>query len=234
MTEAEWQSSREPQSMLAFLCGKVSDRALRRFLWLCARELWGAAPEKPTQVALQVVERLAESVWPGGLGPTKLVVASGQAVLDCTSSDPLLSLGLATDPQNITTIARSALPTGLISVLEFLACIGPIEPSILPWRVESMAASGLSLLRQAQILRDSIHCPIRPLYFQAVWRQRNGGACLHIARSIYDEQTFDEMPILADALMDAGCDDDAILEHCRSTEPHIRGCWLLDCILRKA
>ena len=42
------------------------------------------------------------------------------------------------------------------------------------------------------------------------------------------------MPILADALQDAGCDNDDILNHCRDDGPHVRGCWVVDLVLGKA
>lgn len=55
-----------------------------------------------------------------------------------------------------------------------------------------------------------------------------------IARRIYDERTFHDLPILADALEDAGCTDRDILAHCRSGGEHVRGCWVVDLILGKA
>ncbi len=42
------------------------------------------------------------------------------------------------------------------------------------------------------------------------------------------------MPILADALMDAGCDNDEIIKYCRSEGQHVRGCWVVDLLLGKA
>jgi hypothetical protein len=41
------------------------------------------------------------------------------------------------------------------------------------------------------------------------------------------------MPILADALQDAGCEDEALLSHCRGDSPHVRGCWVVDLLLGK-
>jgi hypothetical protein len=53
-----------------------------------------------------------------------------------------------------------------------------------------------------------------------------------LARGIYEEQAFDRMPILADALQDAGCDNDDILNHCRAEKwEHVRGCWVIDLLL---
>jgi hypothetical protein len=55
-----------------------------------------------------------------------------------------------------------------------------------------------------------------------------------LAEGAYDERAFDRLPILADALEDAGCTDAAILDHLRGPGPHVRGCWALDLILGKA
>jgi hypothetical protein len=54
-----------------------------------------------------------------------------------------------------------------------------------------------------------------------------------LAASIYDERAWQRLPILGDALEDAGCGDDALLSHLRSPGPHARGCWALDLVLGK-
>jgi hypothetical protein len=41
------------------------------------------------------------------------------------------------------------------------------------------------------------------------------------------------MPILADALQDAGCENADILDHCRGPGPHVRGYWVVDLVLGK-
>jgi hypothetical protein len=51
---------------------------------------------------------------------------------------------------------------------------------------------------------------------------------------MYDTREFTAMPILADALMDAGCDNPQILEHCRGPGPHVCGCWCVDECLSKS
>ena len=56
---------------------------------------------------------------------------------------------------------------------------------------------------------------------------------LRIAEGIYEERAFDRLPILGDALLDAGCDDEELLAHLRSGAPHVRGCWVVDAILGK-
>jgi hypothetical protein len=54
-----------------------------------------------------------------------------------------------------------------------------------------------------------------------------------LARRMYDSRDFSAMPILADALQDAGCADEAVLSHCRGEGPHVRGCWVVDLLLGK-
>ena len=54
-----------------------------------------------------------------------------------------------------------------------------------------------------------------------------------LAAHIYDARDFSAMPILADALQDAGCGDEQVLTHCRANKPHARGCWVVDAILGK-
>jgi hypothetical protein len=62
------------------------------------------------------------------------------------------------------------------------------------------------------------------------WRTANVTA---LAQAIYDERAFDRLPSLADALEDAGCDNQDILQHCRSGGEHVRGCWVVDLLLGK-
>jgi hypothetical protein len=68
-------------------------------------------------------------------------------------------------------------------------------------------------------------------HFEPAWRSPDVVA---LAKGIYEERAFDRLPILADALQDAGCDCDDILDHCRGSVPHVRGCWVVDLILGKS
>jgi hypothetical protein len=87
------------------------------------------------------------------------------------------------------------------------------------------------LLFQATLLRDIFGNPFRPVAFNPAWRTSD---VVLLAQGIYDDRAFDRMPILADALQDAGCDCDDILGHCRdANQPHARGCWVVDLILGK-
>jgi len=76
--------------------------------------------------------------------------------------------------------------------------------------------------------------PFRPApHIDPAWLAGNGGTVPKLARAIYDERAFDRLPVLADALEDAGCTDADILTHCRSGGEHVRGCWVVDLLLGK-
>jgi hypothetical protein len=79
-------------------------------------------------------------------------------------------------------------------------------------------------------LRDVFGNPFRPVTLDPAWRTAN---VVSLARAIYDERAFDRMPILADALEDAGCTSADVLEHCRRPGEHVRGCWVVDLVLGK-
>lgn len=82
----------------------------------------------------------------------------------------------------------------------------------------------------AELCREVFGNPFRPAWIDSEWLAWDRGVVFQLARAIHDERRFDEMPVLADALEDAGCTDEVYLRHCRSPN-HTRGCWLLDALL---
>lgn len=88
----------------------------------------------------------------------------------------------------------------------------------------------IPLPRVADLFREVFGNPFRPVVLDPRWRTSD---VLGLVLAIYEDRVFDRLPILADALMDAGCDNDDILDHCRSDGPHVRGCWVVDLVLGK-
>jgi hypothetical protein len=84
---------------------------------------------------------------------------------------------------------------------------------------------------KAALFRDVF--AFRPARIDSRWLAWNGGTVLKMARTVYDMRRFEDVPILADALEEAGCDAPDILSHCRGPGPHVRGCWVLDLLLGK-
>ncbi len=80
------------------------------------------------------------------------------------------------------------------------------------------------------LLRCIVGNPFRPVVFAPAWRTETAVA---MASGIYEQRAFDQLPILADALEEAGCDHADVLAHCRGPGPHARGCWVVDGVLSK-
>jgi hypothetical protein len=89
--------------------------------------------------------------------------------------------------------------------------------------------------RKCRLLRDIFGNPFRPVAADPSWLSSTAVA---LAVGIYEQSAFDRLPILADALQDAGCNNEAVLGHCRLTHrrqpvEHVRGCWVVDLVLGK-
>jgi hypothetical protein len=111
-----------------------------------------------------------------------------------------------------------------IEQLTILFCVGPQDMSI--------GEDFDPRLRDdlAHLIREIFGSPFHAVEFEASWRTAN---VIDLAKTIYEEEAFDRMSILADALLDAGCSEETILEHCRSGGPYVRGCWVVDLLLAK-
>ncbi len=94
---------------------------------------------------------------------------------------------------------------------------------------KTMAAE-VWMMDQCHVLRDIFGDPFHPVSPTPEWLT---STVVALAEGIYQDRAFDRMPILADALEDAGCDNENILNHCRGDGPHVRGCWVVDLVLGK-
>jgi hypothetical protein len=110
-----------------------------------------------------------------------------------------------------------------------------MELGITSWRAADIVGkSGGDSVRERQkqcyLIRDIFGNPFRPITFDTNWRT---STVVSLARSMYESRDFSTMPILSDALQDAGCENEDILNHCRGEGPHVRGCWVGDLVLGK-
>ena len=100
------------------------------------------------------------------------------------------------------------------------------------------AASGLILCVSedkdygiaAALLREMVGNRFRVMTANSAWPT---STVTSLAQALYTDRAFDRMPIIADALEDAGCSNQDILQHCRSGGKHVRGCWVADLLLGK-
>jgi hypothetical protein len=85
-------------------------------------------------------------------------------------------------------------------------------------------------LHSADLVRDVFGNPFQSAEIAPAWRTE---VVVAMARGMIDRGDYFPMPVLADALEDAGCANEAVLSHCRGPGPHVRGCWVLEAVLRQ-
>ncbi len=64
-----------------------------------------------------------------------------------------------------------------------------------------------------------------------LWHTWNDGTVVNLAGSIDEQRTFDLLPILADALEEAGCDNADLLGHLRQPAAYLGSSFILDALL---
>ena len=95
----------------------------------------------------------------------------------------------------------------------------------------ALAARGRSDQQESQAGGVATAAGHHPVALDPAWRTE---AVVGLAAGVYADLAFERLPVLADALEDAGCANPDVLGHCRSAGPHARGCWVVDLILGKA
>ena len=97
---------------------------------------------------------------------------------------------------------------------------------------QNLSNSGAWVRQEAaRLLHEILGNPFRPVQVDPAWLAWRDGAAVKVAKSIYEERKFRDLPVLADALEEAGCGQEELLGHCRQVGGHVRGCWAVDLIL---
>ncbi|VTU00780.1 Uncharacterized protein (Fragment) OS=uncultured bacterium PE=4 SV=1 [Gemmataceae bacterium] len=219
MTEQDWLACDDPEAMLEFVRNRGgSNRRLR--LWTAAARFGTAAALGPLD---HMMRALLESVADECLSAPEI----DRVKADCWAYFNERALSIA-DPI-VVGIYRSELQAQLelANSQDAYHCAA--------WAVLRLTNQFEAATSESQPLphyfRDIFGNPFRPVAFFPEWRT---SAAVAVAGGMYESRNFDAMPILADALQDAGCDSDDVLEHCRGPGPHVRGCWVVDLVLEKA
>ena len=216
MTEKEWLADVHPNPMLEYLRGNTSERKLRLFACACCRRIWDLLIDVRSRTAIEVAELYADGN------------ATGQERIDAENAarDADAELAVRRARHSIDG-DRSAHENAAIAAS---IAAGNAYLDAVTTFVESALDSFTECHWQAAVLHDLFGNPFRPFTIDPRWLTIS---VVDLSTAIYDEKAFDRMPILADALMDSGCDNDDIIAHCRSEGPHVRGCWVLDLLLAK-
>jgi hypothetical protein len=132
--------------------------------------------------------------------------------------------------------AEASVAHALVHVLSLAA--EALEPGDedMAYKAAEVITDSDSLLpgsAQCDLLRELFGATAGPVNFDPGWLAWQGGTVRRIAARSWESRDFTRMPILADALEEAGCAEAAILAHCRGLGPHYRGCWVLDLLLQR-
>jgi hypothetical protein len=206
MTEAEWLESTDPLDLILFLERKPDERKLRLFAAACCRLIWHHLADERLRTAVGVAERFADGLASDGERMAAADLVTGAVLGGENGGD---------------TSARFAV---LYTVAHGLDTVSACDAA---------ALSGNEYPAQASLLHDIFGNPFRPVSLDPAWLAWNAGTVRKMGQAIYDDRAFDQLPILADALEEAGCANRDILDHCRSGGDHVRGCWVIDLLLGK-
>jgi hypothetical protein len=206
-------------------------RKLRLFGCACCRRIWHLMADDRSRRAVEVSERFGDHAATEAERKEAAVAAldAREGDRDPTHNPAAHAAVWASND------AKSLYKTeGLVRWTAALAAMAErrAEGRELPnWN----QAQGPDFVWQVDYLRDIVFNPFRLApQVEPAWLAVNDGAVRSLAEAIYEERAFDRLPILADALEEAGCTDAEVLNHCRAEGVHLRGCWLIDHLLAKA
>jgi hypothetical protein len=222
MTEQEWLECTDPHKMLEFLWERANDRKLRLFACGSCRLVWQLFIDERSIRAVEAAERYAD----GTISDSELDVAA-VAAYDAYREGKVAD---GYDPESdIHPEYAGHIPFVAHSTTQAADLASEWALSLwLTWDDQRAFCEA-----HCDLLRCIFGNPFSSLRLDPSWLAWNDGRVVKLAQAIYDERAFDRMPILADALEEAGCTNADILNHCRSEGEHVRGCWVVDILLRK-
>ena len=229
MTEVEWLAYDDyPDDLLLQLRENVSERKLRLFAAACCRRIWHLFTDEQSRIAVDVTERYVdgrasvEELKEAAECAAEVAVFDGDTV---TFGDPGGSAFIAAADNIEPGDAADAAQIAAKTVAWAVAMDRNPDADALDEEAEAAECAA-----QCRLVRDIFGNPFRLVAVDASWLTP---AVTRLAQGIYDERTFDCLPVLADTLEKAGCTNADILSHCRQPGKHVRGCWVVDSILGK-
>jgi hypothetical protein len=215
MTEAEWLACADPRPMLGHLRGRVSPRKLRLLTCACCRRVWDLLADERSRRAVEVAERFADGT------------ADAEELRDAQHGARAAYRRAARSPGPLA--FRLWLAACLAA--DAAARRATFDPNKEFFRGAKDRKNKTERTARAALCRDLFGNPFRPVALDRRWL---AGDTRKLARVIYAERRFDDLPVLADALEDSGCTNADLLSHCRRPVEHARGCWALDLLLGKS
>jgi hypothetical protein len=220
ITERQWLTAESPSAISDAVRKRQNARKMRLFGSACCRRLGDLLADPRSWDAIGVAEQFAD-----GEVKVKSLTAARSAAQAAVND--LGQPKYRWEADGWAAIAVEMLVWGTAKVYFQLSANRAAE-AIGQSGVRTNA--GESAI-QVGLLRDIFGNPFRPAAFDPAWRTSTVAA---IARQMYESRDFGAMPILADALQDAGCENAELLDHCLGPGPHVRGCWVVDLVLGKS
>jgi hypothetical protein len=220
----------------------ASNRKLRLFACACCRRIRSYFWDKRSRRAALVAERYADGLVRGRR--LQMAQAAALAAAEALAGNPfpehlLVAMGAGHLRGKVWAwAARAAVAVVLPEAAEAAeATASAVERTALEAAMEGRDEKRLAVMAgaaaRAGLLRDIFGNPFRSASLAASCLTWRAGLIPSMAATIYDERRFRDLPILADALEEAGCTHAAILGHCRGRDGHVRGCWVVDALLGK-
>jgi hypothetical protein len=228
MTEVQWLGSVDQFPLLRWAWGGLSDRRGRLLACAACRHVVHLLTDPRTTAALDVAERFAD----GGATPAELEAAHRGATKAQHAQRRKALLFAYSAVKNASAPWRDrnfglGMTTGALTAA-VQAKVLEAEPRLGYGHLQRDRPGAFAPM--ADLVREVAGNPFRPVAVDPTWLTPT---VVQLARALYAERAFDRLPILADALQDAGCEMAAVLEHCRSSGLHERGCWVVDLVLAK-
>ncbi|HTU21789.1 MAG TPA: hypothetical protein VMG10_27370 [Gemmataceae bacterium] len=221
MTEIEWFSCTVLKLMLDHLGREANARKIRLYACGYARWLGSHMEDQRLRQAVEVAELFAD----GMAKRSELMAAFKEA-------HELWKMLEATEGNRTTAWAAARAACDAAKLTWDWGFVWQIRALTTPDLVWGL--SGAAKIMRCELLRDVFGNPFRPVTIDSAWMCWSDRLLQNLAQSTYDERAFDRLPILADALEEAGCSNPDILNHCRQPGEHVRGCWVVDLILGKS
>jgi hypothetical protein len=224
--EQQWQECREPERMLAGLYPPLEERKLHLWVAACCRRIEAALTDPRARRMVEVAERFADERADGE--------EVRRARLDVARILEEQPGAFRPDTFAALQVARFLLgeegPAACIDAVALAAARADCPAAIA--QPPHAAARARESAAQCDLLRDVIGNPFQAVpVLDPLWLAWNDGCLVKLARVLREEKRFSDLPILADALEEAGCRDSGLLLHLRGSGPHIRGCWAVELVL---
>ena len=227
MTEAEWAGGFALMSMLDFIEPKESNRKLRLFACGCCRRIWPLLVCDESRAAVERAEEYVDG------RATLQELSAAQERADQAVYQWVHRLRDTAERQRAAAAAVAGRQASYPAETSEAVADRAKQAAKWSWSAEQLVRDRRPESNDdwCQIVRCVFGNPFRPVTPDPRWRT---SVVLSLAEQMYDSRDFAAMPILADALEEAGCDNTDVLNHCRSGGPHVRGCWVVDLILGKS